>query len=194
MTETTASEEKKRKHGPLPFVLAGISFIPIIGVVFGLLCIVIAIAARKANSLLLALIGAGGILFTILLFGVILPSTTLLLDDGMLSEQFEPHSKSSLTTLVRLIEFYKQENQRYPANIEELRSSLKEGELVMTYDMAGPIKLGEKPREFYYEVIDNGERYLLFGLGSDDEPFTDDDIYPNVDPAMQEATGWSKSR
>ncbi len=64
---------KSKKHGAFPFVLAGISFIPLIGVLFGIICIAVALIARKSNSLLLGILGGSGILVTVVIYGVILP-------------------------------------------------------------------------------------------------------------------------
>lgn len=187
------SSEKEQKHGPFAFVLAGISFIPLIGVLFGLICIGMALSARKANSKLLGVLGGCGILVTILIYGVILPSVMGLFGDGGLSKQFEPHAKSSMTSMVRLIEYFKLQNSRYPDSLDELRSSLKEGEMVITFDLSGPMKLGEKARDFHYEVVKDGNHYLLFSVGLDGISFTEDDVYPLIDPSKDIAIGWLKT-
>ena len=77
--------------------------------------------------------------------------------------------------------------------MEELRSNLKEGEMVFSYDMSGPMGMGKTPRDFYYSVINNGQNYLLFGIGVDAIPFTEDDIFPLIDPNKDNNIGWVKS-
>lgn len=185
---------KKEKHGVFPFILAGISFIPLIGVLFGIVCILLALIARKANSKLLGILGGCGIAVTVLLYGVLLPVVISLFGEGFFTKGFEPHAISTMTNLVRTIEYYKLQNSRYPENLNELRSTLKEGELVMTYDVSGPAKLGEHHREFHYEIIGDGKKYLLFGVGSDGIPFTNDDIFPIIDPVKDKAIGWRKNK
>ena len=53
--------------GTFPFVLGGLSFIPLIGVLFGLLAIGWGLINRRRGGKKIALIGAGGIAFTIIL-------------------------------------------------------------------------------------------------------------------------------
>ena len=177
----------KTKHGAGAFVLAGISFIPLIGVITGLICIINALVSRKANSKLLGGLGFTGIMVSVILYGVVLPN---LFNNENFSKQFEPHAISAMTSLVRHIEYYKLQNNRYPSSMEELRSNLKEGEMVFSFDVSGPISMGQKQRDFYYEVINNGTSYLLFGVGVDATPFTEDDIYPLIDTNKDKNIGW----
>ena len=78
--------------------------------------------------------------------------------------------------------------------MRELHSSLKSGEMVFFYDMSSPISMDIKPREFYYEVLNNGNNYVLFGIGVDATPYTDDDIYPLIDTEKDKNIGWIKSK
>ena len=41
------------------------------------------------------------------------------------------------------------------------------------------MRLGNTPREYYYELIDRDHYYLL-GLGEDGRPFTADDLLPSL--------------
>lgn len=184
-------DTKKTKHGTGAFVLSGISFIPLIGVIPGIICIINAIISRKENSKKLGLIGFSGIMVTVILYGVILPSVFNSKDFG---KNFEPHAISAMTSLVRHIEYFKLQNNEYPKSIEELRSNLKEGEMVFSFDMSGPVSMGKQQREFYYEVINGGNNYLLFGIGQDATPFTNDDIYPLIDSEKDKNIGWVKNK
>ena len=56
--------EESRKHGIGAFILAGISFIPLIGIFTGIICIVIASVGKKSNSKFLGGLGLAGILFS----------------------------------------------------------------------------------------------------------------------------------
>lgn len=182
---------KKKKHGPGAFVLAGISFIPLIGVVPGIICIINALIGQKENSKLLGFLGFAGIMVSVILYGIVLPS---MFNNKDFSKSFEPHAISAMTSIVRHVEYYKLQNKRYPRSMEELRANLKEGEIVFSYDVSGPISLSEKPREFYYEVINNGNNYLLFGIGVDATPFTEDDLYPLIDSTKDINIGWVKKK
>lgn len=184
-------EENKSKHGTGAFVLSGISFIPLLGVIPGIICIINALISRKQNSKKLGLIGFSGVMVTVVIYGVILPN---IINSENFGKNFEPHSISAMTSLVRHIEYYKLQNNQYPSSIEELRKNLKEGEMVFTFDMSGPMSMGKEPREFYYEVINDGTNYLLFGIGQDATPFTTDDIHPLIDTEKDKNIGWVKSK
>jgi len=181
--------EVENKHGTGAFVLSGLSFIPLVGVIFGGICIINAIVSRKSNSIKLGLIGLAGIMFTVIIYGVLLPT---IFKNSDFTKQFEVHAIDTMTTLVRNIEYFKLQNNRYPKSIKELRTNLKEGEMVLTFDMSGPIDLGKKAREFHYELINNEKNYLLFGVGVDAKPFTEDDIYPLIDTKKDKNIGWVK--
>lgn len=183
--------EEKKKHGAGAFVLAGISFIPLIGVLTGIICILNAVIARRPNSKLLGLLGFCGIMFSVILYGVILPS---MFKNTDIAKQFEPHAISAMTSMVRNIEYIKLQNGAYPESMEEIRASFKEGEMVFSYDVSGPLTMTDTPRDFYYEVINSGSNYLLLGMGADATPFTADDIYPLIDPAKDKNIGWVQSR
>ena len=184
-------ETNNSKHGTGAFVLSGISFIPLLGVIPGIICIINALVSRKENSKKLGLIGFSGVMVTVILYGVILPN---LFNSEKFGKNFEVHSVSAMTSLVRHIEYYKLQNNQYPNSIEALRTNLKEGEMVFTYDMSGPMGIGKKPREFYFEIINNGNNYLLFGVGQDNTPFTSDDIYPLIDKEKDVNIGWMKNK
>jgi hypothetical protein len=179
--------EEKEKHGVGAFLLAGISFIPLIGIFTGIICIVIAVVGGKSNSKLLGILGFAGIMLSVVLYGSIFYS--MFKDDGI-AKRFEPHAISTMTSLVRHIEYYKLQNGAYPESMEAIRKNLKEGEMVFTFDVSGPINIGEQQRDFYYEVINSGDNYLLFGVGSDSIPFTEDDIFPLIDSEKDKNTGW----
>ncbi len=184
-------ENIKNKHGTGAFVLSGMSFFPIIGVIPGIICIFNALISRKENSKKLGFLGFSGIMVTVILYGFILPS---IFNSKDFNKNFEPHSISTMTSLVRQIEYFKLQSSKYPKSIEELRSNLTEGEMVLTYDMSGPTTIGDRPREFYYEVINDSNNYLLFGIGQDSVPFTNDDIYPLIDVEKDKNIGWIKTK
>jgi hypothetical protein len=61
--------DTKEKIGGLPFVFAGLAFIPLIGVAFGIVVIIMGLAAKKRGGLKVAPIGGIGICFTMVLNG-----------------------------------------------------------------------------------------------------------------------------
>jgi hypothetical protein len=57
----------------------------------------------------------------------------------------------------------------------------------MIFDPA-EVRLGGKPRPFFYERVGTDHYYLL-SVGRDGKPFTADDIVPQVDPATSSKLG-----
>ena len=179
--------EEKKKHGVGAFVLAGLSFIPLIGIFSGIICIVIAVVGKKSNSKLLGGLGFAGIIFSVVLYGTLFYKA---FNDNEFSKGFEVHAVSAMTSIVRQIEYYKLQHGAYPESMAALRENLKEDEMVFSFDMSGPLNIGGQQRDFYYKVLNNGENYLLFGIGQDAEPFTQDDIFPIIDPKKDKNIGW----
>ena len=140
------TSEENKKHGAGAFVLAGISFNPLIGALTGIICILNAVISRRPNSKLLGFLGFCGVMVSVVLYGIVLPS---MFNNADFSKKFEPHAISAMTSLVRNIEYLKLQNGEYPQSIEEIRASLKEGEMVISFDVSGPAKMGEKQRDFY---------------------------------------------
>ena len=101
------------------------------------------------------------------------------LGSGYLGQLFKPHTVMMLDLSVNLVERYKDAQGRYPETLERAKQYLKEAEVYPDMDFMGPLKMGERVRHFYYAPIEDGRRYYLFGIGLDDEPFTDDDVYPS---------------
>ncbi len=183
--------EEKKKHGVGAFILAGISFIPLIGIFIGIICIVIAVVGKKSNSKLLGGLGFAGILFSVVLYGSLFYKA---FNNEEFSKGFEVHAISAMTSLVRHVEYYKLQQGAYPESMDSLRSNLKEGEMVFSYDMSAPMNMSSPQRDFYFEVINDGANYLLFGIGQDATPFTQDDIFPIIDPIKDKNIGWVKGR
>lgn len=187
--------EEEERHGVLPILFSLTSFIPLIGVLIGVICVVIGIVSKKKYSNVIGIIGFLGIMFTFLLYGSMF---YMMMNNEevaeKLAEGMEMHSENNLTTLVRHIEYFNLQNGKYPESIDEIRGMLKEGEIVVTYDMKYNSPLDTEVREFYLEVINDGRNYLLFGLGKDNVPFTEDDIYPIIDIEKDKNIGWKKNK
>ena len=96
-------------------------------------------------------------------------------------------AKSNLTSLVQAIEFYKMQNGTYPTSLELLKKSLPEGSMVFVFDPAY-VNMNNESRYFYIQLVDDNQYYLL-GVGADGEPFTSDDILPNVEVGRNSKVG-----
>ena len=97
---------------------------------------------------------------------------------GLYDELRAKLAKTQVTSLVTAIEFYKTSKGNYPPTLDVLEKSLSENSLVSVYD-ASDVSGSGSSRYFYYKLLSNG-KYHLLGLGIDGEPFTKDDIVPDV--------------
>lgn len=170
-------EEEKSKLGAFPYVVGGASFIPGIGVLFGVIAIVWGLVTSKRGGRKLAIIGGCGIAFSIVLYGALF-YFGFYQRGGVYDDLRAQLSQSTISELVLAIEFYKAQNGEYPESLEELKSSLPKDSLAMIADPAA-INSQSEYTNYYYERID-ASHYHLLGRGVDGIPFTEDDIVPGV--------------
>jgi hypothetical protein len=170
--------EDQNKLGAFPFVIAGISFIPLIGVLFGMVAVIWGLVTKKQGGKKLAIIGACGIVFTIVVYGALF-YFGFSQRGGVYDELRVKLGESTITTLAQSIEFYKAQNGHYPISLEELQESLPEASIVFIVDPTH-INMEEKQRNFYYELQGDNHYYLL-GVGQDEVPFSRDDIIPKIE-------------
>jgi type II secretory pathway pseudopilin PulG len=174
------------KLGAGAWVVAGLSFIPLVGVVFGVAAIVWGMATRKAGRLRLALVGAGGIAFTVVIYGGLI-YFGFVQRGGIYDNLRAQLARGQLYTLVQAVEFYRLQYGAYPDSLQQLQSTLPKQVPVMTFD---PTEFGftRPPRYFYYERV-GADHYYLRSVGPDGQPFTADDILPDVTIAPNSKVG-----
>ncbi|MCP3674699.1 MAG: type II secretion system protein G [Gammaproteobacteria bacterium] len=178
--------EKQEKLGILPFVIGGVSFIPGIGIFFGIVAIIWGLATKKLGGKKLAVVGACGIGFSVILYGALF-YFGFVQRGGVYDDLRVQLSKNTITSLVQSIEFYKTQNSRYPESLEVLRKSLPENSLVFVHDPA-QVQMGGEPRYYHYELKDQ-EHYYLLGVGPDEQPYTSDDVLPNIEITLNSGVG-----
>jgi len=175
---------RQRKVGVFAYLLAALSLLPAIGILFGAMSITWGLNTRKANGKRLAALAALGVFISIgasaLLYrelgGFALMQRLQRLDTFDLMR--EGIAQSALDRLVPAIEYFKVERGRYPATLEELEESLpRDSGLIIIDPMT--VKLGKTPTNFYYRVVDP-DHYYLRSVGADGIPFTADDIVPDI--------------
>jgi hypothetical protein len=172
-----AQAERTDRLGVAPFVVGGLSFIPLLGVLFGVVAIVWALATKRAGRGKLALIGLGGIGFTFVVYGALF-YVGFAQRGGVYDDLRAELARSGLNTLVESVEFYRVQYGYYPESLEKLRSSLPKQSIVLINDPTD-IEFGKTSRLFYYQRVDDGHYYLR-GVGRDGIPFTPDDILPQI--------------
>ena len=176
---TLANKTVPEKLGIFPYVLGGMSFIPLLGVIFGVIAIVWGLVTNKLGGKRLAAIGAGGIFFTVILYGALF-YFGFMQRGGVYDDLRAKLAQTTINSLVQSIEFYKVQHGKYPESLKILQESLPRDNFATVFDPTD-VKLSE-PRYFYYELVDE-DHYFLRGLGSDGQPFTADDIVPQVSSA-----------
>lgn len=183
----SAIETKKPEQmGRGPFVLAGMSFIPLIGVLFGIIVIAWGLMTSRAGGKKLALVGLAGITTTVTLYSA-LGYFGAFQRGGVFDDLREQGAHSSIGYLMVSIEGYQAMHGSYPESLEALAKGLPSGTLLFINDPMAGSRLGEHPR-FFYERADEDHYYLL-GVGMDGIPFTDDDILPGTSVQSERKSG-----
>ena len=169
------------------YAFGAASFIPLLGVVIGIIAIVLGLSSRKFGGRLLALLGAGGIAFSVVLYGSLFYFGFVQrggIYDGLRAQM----AQSTINELVPQVEFYRLQHGSYPPSLNALRKGATGQSMLMTFDPSTPI-----PRPFHYERVGD-DHYYLFGLGPDGKPFTADDLQPTVSVGSNSRIGWLKPR
>ena len=155
------------------YAFGAASFVPLLGVVVGIIAIAIGLASKKAGGRLLALLGVGGITFSVLLYGSLF-YFGLVQRGGVYDGLRAQMAQSTINALVPQIEFYRLQKGSYPPSLGALRKASPGQQMLMTFDPSSLM-----PRPFHYERVGD-DHYYLFGLGPDGKPFTADDLLPTV--------------
>jgi hypothetical protein len=162
--------------GAFAYVIGGLAFIPLVGVLFGIAAIVMGLASEKSGRKLVVALGGAGIGLTVVLYGSLF-YFAFGQRGGVYDELRAQMSQTSLNSLVPVVEFYKIQNGHYPESLDELQKSLPKNGFTSIYDFGS--SFGNTPRKFYYELSD-ADHYYLRAVGPDGEPFTNDDLVPQI--------------
>lgn len=146
-----------------------LGFIPLIGFFAGIVLILRGIFQYKDRKLIF--IGIGGVLFTIIIYSLLIYQTEY---SDSSKQRLRDFCISNMSTLVKDIEFYKVQNGIYPDSLEQV---LKYDESVFIYDPLFSKVRKKNTIKYYYRKLN--EKYTLFSIGVDRIPGTFDDIYPD---------------
>lgn len=165
---------------PAAYVLAGISFIPLLGLPFGLAAIVWGLAARKKRGgKIAALIAAAGVACSVAVYGALF-YFGFQQRGGVYDKLRVELAQQQLGQLVQSIEFHKLQHGQYPESLAALQQAQPKTPLFVIDPT--DTRLTDTPRLFHYERV-GAEHYYLRSAGMDGVPFTADDIVPNTDTA-----------
>jgi hypothetical protein len=169
------------------YICGVLSFIPLLGILFGLIAIIMGFLAKTRAGKWLALVGACGIAFTFAIYGSLF-YFGFAQRGGMADETRSNMTQTVLYTCVAYIELHKLQHGAYPASIQALREAMPAGTLINTMDMS-IIRLSGPPKDFYYQRSDDGALYYLRGVGADDQAFTADEFLPAINESELAKTG-----
>ena len=181
------------KLGCFPYILGGLSFIPLIGIFFGIIVILWGLIKIRQGGWKLILLGFVGISFTVAVYGTLFYKGFVErggIFDKLRSQMAQPMH----TDLIKKIEYYKLQEGAYPERLEELAPEDKQEaqSFIMIYDPTYTDLKMKEPRLFYYELINEGQNYYLLSSGPDGLPFTEDDIHPVVTEEEMQNIGYEK--
>ena len=173
-------EKDKSKLGKFPYVIGCLSYVPLIGVVFGIVAVVWGVVTDKLGGRRLAFVGAGGIAVTVVIVGAIYSWHLHLIASNQ--ELRIELAQDSIDILVHAVERKKEQTGTYPASLEALNQSSNGRYTLYVFDPTNidVIGLYRQARHFHYDLVDEDHYYLL-GVGPDLEPYTNDDVLPNVE-------------
>lgn len=166
-----------------PYLLGLLCLIPLVGAFVGLGLLLYGLFKYKDKWL--SIIGAAGILWTILIYSSLFYAGK---NATVFKKGFEDISQMQLNSLVKYIEYYKLIHGQYPDRLEQLREDDK---LAPINDAAQG--MNTKGQVFYnYERI--GDKYSLYSSGQDGIPNTKDDLIPQVPITDSSNIGLMKHR
>jgi len=166
-----------------PYLLGFLCLIPLIGAFVGFGLLVYGLLKYKDKWL--SIIGAAGILWTILVYSSLFYEAK---HASTFKKGFEDISQMQLNSLVKNIEYYKVTHGQYPDSLKQL---LDDDKLAPINDAAQ--SMNSKGNVYYnYEKI--GVKYSLFSSGQDGIPNTKDDLFPQVKISDSSKIGWIKQR
>ena len=183
------SETEVKKIGTGSYIIAGLGFIPLIGVLFAFIAIILGLVKLKNGGKRLIVLGCFGIALTVGLYSVLFYQG-FMVRGGIYDELRGKLAKSTITDLVKSIEYYKVTKGQYPNTLLELQSSLGKESFTLIYDptYAQGFYSKEAPT-FFYQLTDDRMHYYLLGVGADQKPFTGDDILPDLPEQDRTKTG-----
>lgn len=157
--------------GYFPYILGGMSFIPIIGVLFGVISVLWGIVKWGQGGRMLVFVGLGGVLMTasvgVIGYSVYKES----MEEGVWSQSQTKLVKAQLFNAVLAIETYKIQNGKYPKSLNVVQELLPKDSLPILRDPMSSKGL------FYYKLV-NKNAYHIRSSGADKTLNTSDDILP----------------
>lgn len=181
---TSGTPTTPKRAWPL-LLVAGCSFVPGLGVLFGAAAVTWALVTDRPRARLAVVLGATGALINLVVPLVIVLRMG---EPGEYARMQAAFTRQDLTKLVLEIEQYHAETGHYPASLPLLVGTPIPRRLINIYDQSGgPFRI---PRTYEYHRSPDGTTYDLFSAGPDGVPHTADDIRPVVADSLRDRVGY----
>ena len=179
------TENQANKIGIGSYIVAGLGFIPGIGILFAIAAIILGLIKFKSGGKMLIALGAAGLALSMVIYGSLFYKG-FVERGGIFDELRHKMAQTTITDLVRSIEYYKVVKGKYPETLLELKNSIGADTFTIIYDTSS-IQTANTP--FFYQLSDDKTHYYLLSVGADQTPFTSDDVLPNLPEADRVKTG-----
>lgn len=177
--------DPNQKMGVGMYIIAALSFIPVLGMVFGLVTILLGLCLKRKGRFKIIAIGFAGILFTLGL-NLYFSNYAFKDSDGNVYVR-KKLTETALEGVLENIETYKAQFGSYPESLDEL-AKLKTNKIDSFIHDPMDVAGGLQPRHLYYKKVD-ANHYYLRSSGTDGVPFTNDDVTPEVKTFSQKQSG-----
>ena len=181
--QSSTTPLSKQPVGCLAYAIGGASFIPLIGVLFGIIAIVWGVV-RQVRSLII--LGACGILFSVILYSALF-YFGFHQRGGIYDKLRTQMAVTMLNGAVKDIEYYKLQHGHYPASLQDLDTK-DPNKLPNIFDPTA-MERKDADKYFFYKLDATGTSYFLRSVGPDGIPFTADDILPSISEEERSHTG-----
>lgn len=154
-----------KKFGAASYVIAGVGFIPLVGIPFALVSLIRGVINCRNGGIKLAVLGVLGLMLTVSLYGTLFYEG-FVKRGGMFDDLRTKQAQMLLNDLVPKIEYYKLQKGYYPDTLNDLQKFFGKESVTFIYDPTA-----------------------LLSVGGDQKPFTHDDIIPTLNESERSKTG-----
>lgn len=167
---TLVKEKIKLYQHKVPKSQIWLSFIPGIGLLFGLVIFIRGITDRNLKYFSIGILSLMATAVGWIIFGIFMDAS----EKNSGSNKF--NTKNNLNQIVKELAYYKLKNGKFPDTLDSLKMQNNFLILIEIETNLNPFS-DREIRDIYYENRDS--TFVLRTLGADGKPFTEDDVLPD---------------
>jgi hypothetical protein len=172
------------------FVLAVLSFTPMLGFFVGAVGVSWALMSSRRHALRAAAIAGTGALLN--LVGMVLFGAFALKGNPATEAALAQAARDDLLELVTAIDEHRAEAGAYPPTLQVLQRQLMPLKIVNIYDQSAGVFTW--PRAYHYVVAPDETSFDLFAVGPDGQAGTPDDIRPELPDSVRPRSGYKPAQ